>query len=153
MSAERTPWPIAGGGPVVLSQGALTLTAQPESVDFGIGVDANLSATLVDFGSLPPYLPAGDGPALWALPGAESAAFLLTPLKITASSAESLTLDEAFGNMPVSEIRTQYDLYAVDPDTAIAGHVGTATEDETGLARSAADSTLTQFSALFIVKK
>ena len=144
---------MAGGGPVSLAHGALVLTAAPGTLNFGIAVDAGLVATQVDFGLLAPYLPAADAPGPWALETAVGTAFIINPIKIMASSPVAVSINEAVAGLPVAEAGTQYDLYAVDPDTAIAGHVGMATRDEMGYINSAPDGTLTKFSALIIVQK
>ena len=138
---------------VTLADGALTLEVAPESLDFGVGVENTIVARQVPLTELPTYLLSADQPARWALPEAIGAAFLVNPVKITSMTPISLSVNEALAGLPPSPPNTVYDVYAVNPETAIARRVGGATRDADGRILGDPDLDLRYLSVLILMRR
>jgi hypothetical protein len=147
------PWPVAVGGTVSLANGALRLTASPDTLTYDVGIEQTVIAESVHLSALPPYSLGAGGTPAWRTNNAFGAAFIINPVKIKATSSIHMGVVEEIAGLDASEVGAQFDVYAVDPDTAIANKVGIALRDQSGVISSDAMTMLTDASVLIVLRQ
>ena len=109
-----------------------------------------VSAALVQPSALPPYSLASTGEPPWRS-GAAVTGFILQPTHLRAEGPVALRVDEVAAGLEPSEAERAFDVYAVDPSTALAAPVGTAVADGEGSIVGADDLALEGLTALILV--
>ncbi len=150
---EAVPWPSAQGGTVNLSGGQLGLTAAPGIREYGLGTDEEVRAGVLSLAELPPYSEAGSGPAPWQVEGAEGIAFVINPVHIQADAPVAFVVRATNAGRISPPLGDDFDVYAVDVDTALYMPVGTAHRNEALEIVGHADAELLDVSVLILVRK
>lgn len=138
-----TAWPTDVGGTVVLADGALELTAAPDTLRYPLGtVDKEVIAVEVDADHLAPY-----DLTPWIGREAGTRAFYVNPFPIHASEPVGLVVHGAEG----VAAGARYAVYQADHLEALLEHVGDAVADGEGRIVLEEGANLTMLTTIILV--
>jgi|GEM_PF-2385393 len=150
---EAVAWRGQEGGTVTLSGGQLELTAAPGTLEYGLGVDEAVRAGVVALSELPPYHEVANGAPPWHAEGAAGIGFMLNPVHIQAEEPVSFVVRATNAGRVSPLGGDDFDVYAVDVDTALYMPVGSAHRNEALEIVGHADATLLDVSVLILVRR
>ena len=150
---EPIPWRAAEGGTVNLAGGQLTLTAAPGTLEYLLGAQEVVRAGVLSLDELPPYAEVEGGPAPWQVEGAEGIAFVINPVHIQANSPVQFVVRATNAGRVSPPLGDDFDVFAVDVDTALYAPVGTAHRNDALEIVGHADAQLLDVSVLILVRR
>ncbi len=122
--SDLVAWAAESGGSVTLANGALTLIANPEELEYPLGFDEEIQADRIEGLQLPPYPSTPWGEAVESVFG-----FVFNPVHIHSSGALSFEVrDDGVG--PNGSV---WQVWSLEPDMGILEEVGTATVNADGV--------------------
>lgn len=144
-NGELVAWPTEVGGAVTLSEGLITLTAEPESLRYPIGTAfEGIRVVQVPHDQLPPY-----DVEPWREAAGGTLAFFFDPAHVEATAPAHLRVAAGAGATP----NMIYDLWSLAPDTATLYQAGTASADADGTLQSDEGAQLLDLTTILLIPR